>query len=151
MADCETSISVVIPFDSANVAIANCSVSPASGGQVDPGDSIQATFDIQNNNDASGDVTVEVTANGSVVGSVTENVGANSTVTASVTFTTGDAGASGGDTINVEIDITNAVKATTVAAPRVGGQGTLARSAHTDSTKRRIAGLTRNCPILREI
>lgn len=90
------SVQVQPQFDQSAVQLVSCSLQPSSG-PVAPSDTVQATAQVQNNNQ-SGQATVQVafTAGGTQIGTTDVTVPAGSSRNASVTFTPNSVGVSSG-------------------------------------------------------
>jgi len=83
MPTCGT-LTVTAPFDASKVTVTDCpKLSPSS---VAPGDTVNATVTVQNQNGSKATLTVEVVSNGTTLGSQQVTVGANTSTSATIGF-----------------------------------------------------------------
>lgn len=118
MVQCGNQVSVVSPFDASQYVIDSCQLvaidfsgsSPQerqNPSEVNPGETVQVTTQITNNNNVNGTATVRYTVNGSVVAENNAAANAGQTVENVASFVPQDQGISAGESIEVVAELVN--------------------------------------------
>lgn len=118
MVQCGNTVNVVSPFDASQYVIDSCELVAIdfSGGspqerpnpsEVNPGETVQVTATITNNNNTNGAATARFSVNGAVFAENSADANAGQTIEAIASFVPQDQGIAAGESIDVQVDLVN--------------------------------------------